>query len=126
MYPDSNDEVISVQEIGSVQECISVIEEVLNVIGGKWSFLVITQLKQGPQRFNQLRRNISSISTQSLTVFLRQLEQHEIIRREVFPTLPVSVEYSLTEKGADYAILIEEIRRCGLKWRKKEAKQTGS
>jgi DNA-binding HxlR family transcriptional regulator len=112
---------ISNKELGSVGECISVIEEVLAVIGGKWSFLVITHLKLRPLRFNELKRTIGGISTQSLTVFLRQLEKNDIVRREVFTTMPVTVEYSLTNKGLDYARLIEDIRQCGLTWRNQAA-----
>lgn len=105
------------REIGGAADCQSAIEEVLEVIGGKWSFLVIAHLKGSPVRFNELKRRIAGISTQSLAVFLRQLERSGIVRREVFPTLPVTVEYSLTDKGMDYAGLIEAIRQCGLKWR---------
>jgi len=107
------------REIDGAAECQSAIEEVLEVIGGKWSFLVIAHLKGSPVRFNELKRRIAGISTQSLAVFLRQLERSGIVRREVFPTLPVTVEYSLTDKGMDYADLIEAIRQCGIKWRDK-------
>lgn len=106
---------------GQAADCISAIEEVMAVIGGKWSFLVISHLKIEPLRFNELKRRIAGISTQSLTVFLRQLEQQGIVRREVYPTVPVSVEYSLTAKGMDCAAVIEQIRQCGLAWRARAA-----
>lgn len=112
MLPSTNRE-----DVLDASECLAVIDEVLSVIGGKWSVLVMTNLKAGPLRFNVLKRKIVGISTQSLTAFLRQLEQAGIVNRKVYPTLPVSVEYSLTDKGLDYTRLIEEIRKCGLAWR---------
>lgn len=93
-----------------------IVEKAINIIGGKWAFLVIAHLKDGPLRFNQLKRKISAISTQSLTVVLKYLEQNGLVIREVFPTVPVTVEYSLTEKGADFVRILVEIYNWGVKW----------
>lgn len=97
--------------------CNLAIEEALNIVSGKWSFLVIGTLSRGPQRFNQLRRNLTGVSTQSLTVILRHLEGHKVVSRQVFPTVPVTVEYSLTEKGRDFVRVLQELREWGQKWR---------
>jgi DNA-binding HxlR family transcriptional regulator len=86
------------------------------VLGGKWSFLVLAQLYIRPQRFNQLRRGLGDINTKSLTDTLRHLEQNEIIQRKVFPTVPVTVEYSLTEKGRDFQAVLLEMYNWGHKW----------
>lgn len=98
--------------------CNIAIEEVLNIIGFKWAFLVIGNLSYGPQRFNQLRRNLNNVSTQSLTVILRNLEEHGVLRREVFATVPVTVEYSLTDKGEDFVNILREMHRWGLRWKR--------
>lgn len=102
-------------------ECNLAVEEVLTIIGSKWAFLVIGHLNQGPQRFNQLKRSISQISTQSLTTILRHLEDNEVVHRQVFSTVPVTVEYSLTEKGKDFLGVLKEMREWGQKWRKKKS-----
>jgi DNA-binding HxlR family transcriptional regulator len=99
------------------QQCFFAISHATHVIGGKWSFLVLGQLFcNDRQRFNQLRKKLGNISTKSLTDTLRHLEQNEIIHREVFPTVPVTVEYSLTDKGKDFKRVISEMRNWGQKW----------
>jgi DNA-binding HxlR family transcriptional regulator len=89
---------------------------VLQILGAKWAFLVIAELSKGPKRFKQLHRDLVIIKTQSLTDVLRHLEQNGIVLRKVFPTVPVSVEYSLTEKGMDFQIALKEMDKWADKW----------
>lgn len=96
--------------------CMSSISEVLRFLSGKWSFLVITELLKEPQRFNQLRRNLGNINTKGLTDTLRNLEEHQLISRQVFPTVPVSVEYSITEKGKAITEIFTGINRWKTEW----------
>lgn len=102
-----------------VQE-LSSICEVLQILGAKWSFLVIAELNKGPQRFKQLQRNVAVVKTQSLTDTLRHLEKTGIVNREVFPTVPVTVEYSLTDKGKDFRYALNEMDIWMQKWGKKQ------
>jgi DNA-binding HxlR family transcriptional regulator len=90
--------------------------EVLQILGAKWAFLVLEALLNGPQRFNQLQRNISIVKTQSLTDTLRHLEKNGLVLREVFSTVPVTVEYSLTEKGSDFQTALMEMDKWVQKW----------
>ena len=90
--------------------------EVLQILGAKWAFLVIAELAKGPKRFKQLQRDVAIIKTQSLTDTLRHLEQNGIVLREVFPTVPVSVQYSLTEKGLDFQAALMEMEKWAVKW----------
>lgn len=94
--------------------------DVLQILGAKWAFLVIAELNKGPKRFNRLQRDVAVIKTQSLTDTLRHLEQTGIVRREVFPTVPVTVEYSLTEKGNDFQAALKEMEKWALKWGKRQ------
>lgn len=89
---------------------------VLQILGAKWAFLVIAELSKGPKRFKQLHRDLAIIKTQSLTDALRHLEQNGIVLRQVFPTVPVTVEYSLTEKGMDFQMALKEMERWAMKW----------
>ena len=98
--------------------CLPPIREALRVLGGKWSFLVLMHLSLGPLRFNQLRRALEDISTKALTDTLRHLEGNDIIHRQVFPTVPVTVEYSLTEKGKDFQTVLIAMDDWGQKWGK--------
>jgi DNA-binding HxlR family transcriptional regulator len=75
------------------------LRDVLNRVGDKWSVLVVLCLSEGTQRFSALRRRIEGISQRMLTETLRQLERDGIVQRTVYPTVPVRVEYALTELG---------------------------
>ncbi|MBW7458464.1 winged helix-turn-helix transcriptional regulator [Paenibacillus sepulcri] len=90
--------------------------EVLQILGAKWAFLVLEELLKGPQRFNQLQRNVSIVKTQSLTDTLRHLVNNGLVLRKVFPTVPVTVEYSLTEKGKDFQTALLEMDKWVQKW----------
>jgi DNA-binding HxlR family transcriptional regulator len=102
------------------EENFSNICEVLQILGAKWSFLVIAELTKGPLRFNQLQRNVAIVKTQSLTDTLRHLEKTGIVRRQVFPTVPVTVQYSLTEKGSDFQAALKEMDKWVQKWGNKQ------
>jgi DNA-binding HxlR family transcriptional regulator len=82
-----------------VPEDCRAVSEVLDRIGDKWSVLVVTMLGDGPQRFNELRRAIASISQRMLTLTVRGLERDGLVTRTVFPTIPPRVDYELTELG---------------------------
>jgi DNA-binding HxlR family transcriptional regulator len=74
-------------------------EATLHVIGGRWKVIILWHLFQGRQRFSALRRGIKGITQKVLTQQLRELERDGIVHREVFPTVPPKVEYSLTPRG---------------------------
>jgi DNA-binding HxlR family transcriptional regulator len=102
------------------ESCIFSIIQTTHILDGKWSFSVLDQLfTKEPQRFNELRRNLTPISTKSLSDTLRHLEQNEIIHRYVIPTIPVTVEYSLTHKGKDFKHVLINMRDWGHKWETK-------
>ncbi|MCC0040254.1 MAG: helix-turn-helix transcriptional regulator [Brucellaceae bacterium] len=68
-------------------------------INGKWAPLLTMALAERPYRFGELRRLVPDISQRMLTQTLRDLQRDGYVRREVFPTKPPSVEYSLTDLG---------------------------
>jgi DNA-binding HxlR family transcriptional regulator len=72
---------------------------VLDRIGDKWSFLIVSMLAEKPHRFGELRRAVPDISQRMLTQTLRDLQRDGLVDREVFPTNPPSVEYRLTRLG---------------------------
>jgi DNA-binding HxlR family transcriptional regulator len=85
------------------------VTDVLRVIGDKWTVLVIVLLGHRPYRYNELHRGIQGISQRMLTRTLRDLEQDGIVRRTVFPTVPPSVEYSITELGQSLLVPLSAI-----------------
>ncbi|AZN43415.1 winged helix-turn-helix transcriptional regulator [Paenibacillus albus] len=92
------------------------IEKTLDVIGGKWAFLVLRELFCEKRRFGELQRSIPSVSPRALTSTLRHLESQGVLERHVFPTVPVTVEYSLTPKGVDLHQILHEMKLWAAKW----------
>ncbi|EGY01875.1 HxlR family transcriptional regulator [Nitrospirillum viridazoti Y2] len=83
---------------GEVDDC-RMVREILDLIGDKWTLYIIATLKDGPVRFNELRRRIDGISQRMLTINLRGLERDGLVKRTLFPTIPPRVDYELTDVG---------------------------
>jgi len=93
----------------------------MSILGGAWTPNVIWYLMGGPRRFNELKLDIPGISSKMLTTRLRELEDKGIVHREVKPTSPPSVEYSLTELGKELVPAIEAIVTVGHKLKQRKA-----
>src|SRR4030088_58173 len=91
------------------QQCPT--RQVLGRIADKWTMLVITSLaEQDVLRFSELRRSIEGVSQKMLTQTLRALERDGLVDRTVYPTVPVTVEYRLTDLGQSLATAVQGIR----------------
>lgn len=85
----------------------------MEVIGGKWKGVILFHLLEGTKRFNELQRDVGSITQRMLTKQLRELEAEEIVNRKVYPVVPPKVEYSLTEKGLSLEPIITALKVWG-------------
>ena len=94
-----------------VPEDCRAVSEVLSRVGDKWTVLVVSELGNGPKRFNEIRRALGSISQRMLTLTLRGLERDGLVTRTVFPTIPPRVDYELTRLGRS---LLEPVSGIGL------------
>lgn len=97
------------------------VEEAMRLLGGRWRLLIASYLLEGPKRFSDLRRCIPAISQRMLTLDLRTLEEAGLVKRTVFATVPVTVEYELTSDGARLRPVIEVMRTFGLWLKGREA-----
>ncbi|MEQ1953178.1 helix-turn-helix domain-containing protein [Mesorhizobium sp. CN2-181] len=75
------------------------VRDVIQTLSGRWSSLLMMALAERPYRFGELRRLVPDISQRMLTQTLHDLQRDGYVHREVFPTKPPSVEYSLTDLG---------------------------
>jgi DNA-binding HxlR family transcriptional regulator len=80
-----------------VAECPS--RKLLDRISDKWVTLVLVSLADGPLRFSELSRRLAGVSQKMLTQTLRTLERDGLVTREVTASVPVRVDYELTDLG---------------------------
>ncbi|WP_417455878.1 winged helix-turn-helix transcriptional regulator [Kordiimonas sp.] len=85
----------------------------LSIIGGAWTPNIIWQLSEGPRRFSELKDDIPGVSAKMLTTRLKKLEADGVVRRKVMSTSPPTVEYSLTDLGAELQPAIAAIVSVG-------------
>ncbi|MGN6649381.1 winged helix-turn-helix transcriptional regulator [Trinickia sp.] len=96
------------------------VEEAMRLLGGRWRLLLVSYLLDGPKRFSELRRDVPGISQRMLTLDLRALEDAGLVKRTVFPEVPVKVEYELTNDGRRLQPVVAVMKEFGL-WLKSRA-----
>ena len=84
--------------------------EVVDIIGDKWSVMILHTICNNRLRYSEIHRQIPGISQKVLTTSLRQLERDGIIKRTVYPVVPPKVEYELTPLGKSVFEVIESLR----------------
>jgi DNA-binding HxlR family transcriptional regulator len=90
------------------------IEVVFDLVGGKWKGVIIYHLIDGIKRYSYLQRNIPKITPRMLTRQLKDLEVNGLVDRKVYPTVPPTVEYSLSEYGREFIPLFEYMHNLGV------------
>ncbi|MES2773915.1 MAG: helix-turn-helix domain-containing protein [Bacteroidota bacterium] len=103
-------------------ECLNMIRPVkdaLDVLNGKWKLQIIITLSFGNKRFSEMAKEIPKITDRMLSKELRDLEMNQLVKRTVYDTLPVTVEYSLTKYGDSLEKVIDELRKWGIQHRKR-------
>ena len=94
---------------GAVALCCTTVAPVLARVGDKWSMLIVMMLGAGPVRFNELKRRIDGISQRMLSLTLRNLERDGLVSRTVTPSVPVRVDYALTDLVHSLAAPVREL-----------------
>lgn len=89
------------------------IELTLDVFNDKWKLLIIWELLKGNKRFKVLNESISQITQKTLTIKLKELEEKNIIKREVFAQVPPKVVYSLSPIGKELKEVLEAMYLWG-------------
>ena len=86
------------------------------LIGNKWTPLIVRDLVAGEKRFSELERSLQGISPKTLSERLKKLEEAQVISRTCFAEVPPRVEYALTNKGIALLPVIESMRTFGTEW----------
>jgi DNA-binding HxlR family transcriptional regulator len=87
-----------------------------DLIGTKWTSLIVHDLSEGPRRFTELEHACPGISPRTLSERLHMLEESALVSRSSYPESPPRVEYELTAKGLALLPIIEEMRTFGHDW----------
>lgn len=91
-------------------------ENAFELLGKRWTGLIIRTLLNGQNRFSDIEEAIPNMSARMLTERFKELEKEGIIMRKVYPETPVRIEYELTEKGRDLQSVMDEIQKWAEKW----------
>lgn len=91
-------------------------EDAFELLGKRWTGLIIRTLLSGEKRFSDISAAIPNMSARMLTERFKELEQQEIVVRNVYPETPVRIEYELTEKGKELSKAMDEIQKWAEKW----------
>lgn len=100
-------------------QCLEIkcpIQFTLDIIGSKWSILILRELFAGERRTHQFLDALPGISSKTLTMRLRELEAYGLITRKIYPEIPPHVEYSLTEKGREIQPVMASLYHLGQHW----------
>lgn len=85
------------------------------VLGKRWVSLILHELLTGQKRFSELEHSIE-LSGKVLAERLKELEEEGFIRREVYPEIPVRIEYSLSPKGQSMKKIFDSIAEWSQEW----------
>ena len=97
----------------------------MGIIGGKWKTVILYHLIDGTLRYNELRKEMPTVTERTLSLQLKTLEEDGIVKRKVYPSKPpLKVEYSLTDFGKTLIPLIKSIADWGVFVVEQHEKQT--
>ncbi|HVI85666.1 MAG TPA: helix-turn-helix domain-containing protein [bacterium] len=94
----------------------------IELIGKKWTGAIIRALMGGPRRFSEILDSVPRLHDRVLSERLRELEAEGVVKRRVYPEIPVRIEYELTEKGRDLEKVVNEFHRWADHWAPAPAK----
>ena len=85
----------------------------IDLLSSKWKVLIIRDLLPGTKRFTQLKTSVAGISQKMLTQSLREMEHDGLVVRQIFPVVPLKVEYSLSKLGRSMEPVINSMAEWG-------------
>ena len=107
--PDSEERALDLAYDVLQARCPS--RHALEHVTGRWGTLIMLALREGPVRFNELRRRVDGVSEKMLSQGLQALERDGFVAREVQSTMPPRVEYRLTPLGAQASDRLKDLVR---------------
>ena len=101
------------------KEIHSPIEKTLEVVGSKWTVLILRELETSIRRFGELEKALKGISPRTLSLRLTSLEEQGIVDRKIYPEVPPRVEYKLTVLGRSLESVLKSMHAWGVAFSKR-------
>ncbi|WP_100610395.1 winged helix-turn-helix transcriptional regulator [Confluentibacter lentus] len=104
------------------QECMSAllpVRDTLDIVGGKWTILILISIWEGNKHFREIERSIPKLSTKVLSSQLKDMETNQLITRTIINGFPVRTEYQPTAYSLTLKPVISELQHWGINHRKK-------
>jgi DNA-binding HxlR family transcriptional regulator len=95
---------------------IGCIAAAMEIIGSKWTALILRDLAEGPKRFSELEKSVGNINPRTLSQRLDDLESHQIVTKCSYAETPPRIEYTLTRKGEDLVPVLKQMAAWGNKY----------
>ena len=105
--------IVNQTELEPKSGCIA---SAMEIIGNKWTALILRDLSAGPKRFSQLERSVGRINPRTLSQRLDDLERHAIVSKQTYAEVPPRTEYTLTAKGNDLVPVLQAMSAWGDKY----------
>src|SRR5438309_8657243 len=99
-----------------IEPKVGCIASAMQIIGNKWTALILRDLFTGPKRFCELEKSVGTINPRTLSQRLDDLEAHGIITRQSFNEVPPRTEYTLTKKGEDLLPVLQQMAAWGTQY----------
>src|SRR6266568_1722276 len=99
----------------SLEPTAGCIAAAMEIIGNKWTALILRDIAAGPKRFCLLEKSVGSINPRTLSKRLDDLERSGIITKQSFAEVPPRIEYTLTQKGEDLVPILQQMAEWGNK-----------
>lgn len=93
----------------------------LDVVGERWTILVLRDISRGRKRYSELLQSLEGISTNLLADRLKRLEQAEMVEQVLYSDHPPRAEYRLTEKGRAFMPVLTTLKEYGERWEPRKA-----
>lgn len=95
-------------------------ERAVELLGKRWTGLILRVLAEGPTTFSRIARAVDKLSDRVLSERLKELERRGVVQRRVDPSIPVRIEYSLTDKGRDLQAVLDALQTWADRWESDE------
>jgi DNA-binding HxlR family transcriptional regulator len=100
----------------AIESRVGCVASAMQIIGNKWTALILRDLASGPKRFSELEKSVGDINPRTLSQRLEDLAAHDIVVKKSYAEVPPRTEYTLTSKGQDLIPVLRQMAEWGNKY----------